>query len=36
MHDYKLVKVPILIGTKLFVDQCPESQEEIEYMDHVP
>ena len=36
MKDCKLVKVPIPIGLKLFVDQLPKSQEEIEYMPHVP
>ena len=36
MQDCKLVKVPILVGTKLYVHQCPKSEEEIEYMDHVP
>ena len=36
MHDCKPVNVPIPIGTKLSTDQCPKSQEEIEYMAHVP
>ena len=36
MEDCKPVKVPILVGTKLSVDQCPKSQEEIEYMSCVP
>ena len=36
MQDCKLVKVPIPIGTKLYDDQCPKSEEEIEYMAHVP
>ena len=27
MHGSKLVKVPIPIGVKLFVDQCPKTQE---------
>ena len=36
MQDCKLVKVPIPVGTKLFADQCPKSEEEIEYMAHVP
>ena len=35
MQYCKLVKVPIYVGTKLYVDQCPKSQEEIEYMAHV-
>ena len=36
MQDCKSVKVPIHVGTKLSVDQCPKSKEEIEYMAHVP
>ena len=36
MKDCKPVKVPIHVGTKLFVDQCRKSQEEIEYMACVP
>ena len=36
IQDCKLVKVPIPVGTKLFVDQCPKTKEEIENMDHVP
>ena len=36
MQDCKLVKVPIPVGTKLLIDQCPKSKEEMEYMDHVP
>ena len=36
MQDCKPVKVPILVGTKLYVDQCPKSEEEREYMAHVP
>ena len=36
MQDCKPAKVPILIGTKLSSDQCPNSEEEIEYMAHVP
>ena len=36
MQDCKLVKVPIPVGTKSFVDQCPKSQEEKEYMECVP
>ena len=35
MKDCKLVKVPIPVGTKLSVDQCPKSEEEIKYMAHV-
>ena len=30
------MKVPILVGTKLSTNQCPKSEEEIEYMAHVP
>jgi hypothetical protein len=36
MHDFKLVKVPIVFGTRLIVEQCPKTQEEIEYMACVP
>ena len=36
MQDCKLVKVPILVGSRLSIDQCPKTQEEIEYMAHVP
>ena len=36
MQDFKLVKVPIPVGTKLSAEQCPKSEEEIEYMAHVP
>ena len=36
MKDCEPVKVPILVGIKLSTDQCPKSQEEIEYMEHVP
>ena len=36
MQDCKPVKVPIPIGTKLSIDQCPKSQDEIEYITHVP
>ena len=35
MQDCKLGKVPIPVGLKLSVDQCPKSKEEIEYMDNV-
>eukprot|EP00253_Pinus_taeda_P031688 PITA_31688 len=34
--DSKLVKVPIPIGVKLFVEQCPKTQEEEEDMSRVP
>ena len=36
MQDCKLVKVPIHVGTNLFLNQCLKSQEEIEYMTCVP
>jgi hypothetical protein len=36
MHGSKPVKVPIPIGVKLSVDQCPKTQEEEEDMFHVP
>jgi hypothetical protein len=36
MHASKSVKVPIPIGVKLSVDQCPKTQEEEEDMSHVP
>jgi len=36
MHDSKPVKVPILIGVKLSVEQCPKTQEEEEDMSRVP
>jgi hypothetical protein len=36
MHGSKPVKVPIPIGVKLSVDQCPKTQEEEEGMSHVP
>ena len=36
MQDGKLVKVPIPIGVKLYVEQCPKTQEEEEDMSHVP
>ena len=36
MWDCKLVKVPIPLGTKFYVDECPKLEEEIEYMAHVP
>eukprot|EP00253_Pinus_taeda_P012544 PITA_12544 len=34
--DSKPVKVPILVGVKLSVEQCPKTQEEEEDMSHVP
>ena len=36
LQDCKPIKVPIPVGTKLFVDHCPKSQQEVEYMAHVP
>ena len=36
MQDSKLMKVPILVGVKLSVEQCPKTQEEEEDMSHVP
>ena len=30
------MKVPIPVGVKLFVEQCPKTQEEEEDMYHVP
>jgi hypothetical protein len=36
MQECKLVKVPIPIGVKLFVDQCPKTREEEGHMSHVP
>jgi hypothetical protein len=36
MHGSKAVRVPIPIGVKLFVDQCPNTHEEEEDMSHVP
>jgi hypothetical protein len=35
MHECKLVKVPITVGVKLSVDQCPKTPEE-EDMSRVP
>eukprot|EP00253_Pinus_taeda_P033580 PITA_33580 len=34
--DSKPVKVPIPVGVKLFVEQCPKTQEKEEDMSHVP
>eukprot|EP00253_Pinus_taeda_P033556 PITA_33556 len=36
IQDSKPVKVPIPVGVKLFVEQCPKTQEEEEDMFHVP
>jgi hypothetical protein len=35
MEECKSVKVPILVGVKLYVDQCTKTQEEEEDMSHV-
>eukprot|EP00253_Pinus_taeda_P009578 PITA_09578 len=36
MQDSKSVKVPIPLGVKLSIEQCPKTQEEEEDMSHVP
>jgi hypothetical protein len=36
MQECKPVKVPIPVGVKLYVDQCPKTHEEEEDMSHVP
>ena len=36
IQDSKPVKVPIPVGVKLFVEQCPKTQEEEEDMSRVP
>ena len=36
MKECKPVKVPILVGVNLSVDQCPKTREEEEDMSHVP
>lgn len=36
MQDSKPVKVPIPVGVRLSVEQCPKTQEEEEDMSHVP
>jgi hypothetical protein len=35
MQDYKPMKVPIPVGSRLIVEQCPRTQEEIKDMAHV-
>jgi hypothetical protein len=35
MHGHKLIKVSILVGVKLSIDQCPKKHEEEEEMYHV-
>jgi hypothetical protein len=36
MQDCKPTKVPILVGARLTVEQCPKTHEGIEDMEHVP
>ena len=36
MHERKPIKIPILAGEKLFIDQCLKTQEEVEYISRVP
>ena len=36
MQDCKSVKVPIIVGVKLSVEQCPKTHEEEEDMSCVP
>jgi hypothetical protein len=36
MHDCKPMKVSILVGERLTIEQCPKTQEEIEDMACVP
>jgi len=36
MQENKLVKVPIPLGVKLSIEQCPKTQEEEEDMSCVP
>jgi len=36
MQDSKPVKVPIHVGVKLSVEQCPKTQEEEEDMSRIP
>jgi len=36
MQDSKSMKVPILVGVRLFVEQCPKTQEDEEDMSCVP
>jgi hypothetical protein len=35
MQECKPIKVPIPVGVKLSIDQCPKTQEEEEDMSHV-
>ena len=36
MQDCKPIKVPIPVVKNLYVDQCPNSQKEVECITHVP
>jgi hypothetical protein len=36
MQECKPVNVPISVGVKLYVNQCPKTDEEEEDMSHVP
>ena len=36
MQDHKLVKVPISVGVRVSIEQCPKTQEEEEDMSRVP
>ena len=36
MQECKLVKVPTLVGVRLYAEQCLKTQEEEEYMSCVP
>jgi hypothetical protein len=36
MQECKPIEVPIYVGVKLYVDQCPTTQEEEDDMSHVP
>ena len=36
MKECKLVKVPILVGVRLSVEQCLKNQEEEDDMSHIP
>ena len=36
MQECKLVKVPIPVGVRLYVEQCPKTHEKEEDMSRVP
>ena len=36
MQECKPIKVPIPVGVRLSIEQCPKTQEEEEGMSHVP